>query len=85
LVLFTLILLKTASDIGCGAGRTTFGLYDIGYHHIIGVDLSEKMVSAAKKIAHVKGVEISFMTENACALSFDTESFDAVIYAPKSL
>jgi len=39
------------------------------------------MISAAKKIANGKGVEIPFFAENACALSFDTESFDAVIFS----
>ena len=68
-------------DIGCGAGRTTFGLYDIGYHNITGVDLSDNMICAAKKIAREKGVEISFIAENACNLPFDTDSFDGVIFS----
>ena len=68
-------------DIGCGTGRTTLGLYDLGYKDMIGVDLSEKMISAAQKIANDKGVEISFAVENACALSFDANSFDAVIFS----
>jgi len=72
-------------DIGCGTGRTTFGLYDLGYHHITGVDLSDKMIAAAKKIAHGKDVEISFMAENACSLSFDAESFDAVLFSANGI
>jgi len=72
-------------DIGCGAGRTTFGLYDMGYHHITGVDLSDKMIAAAQRIAHDKGVDISFATENACALSFDADSFDAVLFSANGI
>jgi SAM-dependent methyltransferase len=72
-------------DIGCGAGRTTFGLYDIGYHNIIGVDLSEKMILAAKKIAHDKNIEISFIVKNACDLAFDADSFDAVFFSANGI
>ena len=72
-------------DIGCGAGRTTFGLYGIGYHCITGADLSDNMISAAKKIAQGKGVDISFAAENACALSFDAESFDAVLFSANGI
>jgi ubiquinone/menaquinone biosynthesis C-methylase UbiE len=68
-------------DIGCGTGRTTFGLYGMGFKDIIGLDLSEGMISAAQKIAKDKGIEISFAVENACALSFDTDSFDAVVFS----
>ena len=30
-------------DLGCGAGRTTFGLYKIGYKNILGLELSSKL------------------------------------------
>ena len=28
-------------DLGCGAGRTTFGLYELGYKNIIGLDIAK--------------------------------------------
>src|SRR5207249_2116384 len=31
-------------DLGCGAGRTTFGLYEAGYRNILGADLSAVMI-----------------------------------------
>lgn len=37
-------------DIGCGAGRTTIGLYRLGYHLVEGLDLSEAMIVQARKI-----------------------------------
>jgi len=72
-------------DIGCGAGRTTFGLYDMDYHNITGMDLSDKMIAAAKKIAQDKGVEISFIAENACALPFDDNIFNAAIFSANGI
>ena len=38
-------------DIGCGAGRTTFNLYKLGYRDITGFDLSAAMIAACKKRA----------------------------------
>ena len=38
-------------DIGCGAGRTTIGLYKLGYHLIEGLDLSEAMIAQARRIS----------------------------------
>ena len=31
-------------DLGCGAGRTTFGLHDEGYRNLIGVDFSPGLI-----------------------------------------
>ena len=72
-------------DIGCGAGRTTFGLCDMGYYDITGADLSDNMIAAAKKIAHDKGIDVPFVVENACALSFDAERFDAVLFSANGI
>ena len=41
---------KMILDIGCGTGRTTFGLYEMGYTNIVGLDLSEDMLTEARKI-----------------------------------
>ncbi len=47
-------------DIGCGAGRTTFGLYDAGYRRVTGYDLSATMIGAARRIARERGLPIPF-------------------------
>lgn len=37
-------------DIGCGAGRTTKAMSDIGLKNIVGIDISQGMIEKAKKI-----------------------------------
>lgn len=39
----------TAIDIGCGYGRMSCALKEIGYHTVIGIDPSEKLVNYAKQ------------------------------------
>jgi len=68
-------------DLGCGTGRTTFGLYETGFRDVIGLDLSEEMISAAKKIAQNKGTQIPYVAGNACDLSFEADYFDTVIFS----
>lgn len=68
-------------DLGCGTGRATIGLKEIGYNDIIGVDLSDDMIAEAKVICHQKQLDIPFYTGDATDLAFEEESFDAVIFA----
>ncbi|MCL2089443.1 MAG: class I SAM-dependent methyltransferase [Oscillospiraceae bacterium] len=68
-------------DIGCGAGRVSFGLHRMGFHHISGLDLSEPMIEAAVKFSQTYGADIPFVTGSACRLPFDRDSFDAAIFA----
>jgi len=68
-------------DIGCGAGRTTFELYEMGYTDITGLDLSEMMISAARDIAKGRKLSVPFVVGNACALSYSAGIFDAVVFS----
>lgn len=63
-------------DIGCGAGRTTVALRDIGYD-VIGVDYSSKMIDVAKAMAP----DIRYDVQDARVLSFDTGSFDYALFS----
>lgn len=47
-------------DIGCGAGRTTIGLYKLGYHLVEGLDLSEAMIVQARRISKELNYNITF-------------------------
>ena len=43
-------------DLGCGAGRTTFGVYEAGYRGVTGLDLSNTMIAAARRTAEERGL-----------------------------
>ncbi len=76
--------LKTSDhilDLGCGTGRTTFSLFDLGYTDIVGVDLTPEMILAAEKIKAERESHLTFQVGNAKALSFDNAVFDVVIFS----
>lgn len=68
-------------DIGCGTGRTTFGLYKSGYTNIIGVDLTPEMITGAEDINRNFSFKMKFLTADATDLKFDDTSFDAAIFS----
>jgi len=72
---------KSILDVGCGAGRTTFNLYEMGYKNIIGLDLTPEMISAAKTINKEKKTEIEFVVGDATELNFEDEAFDQALFS----
>ena len=68
-------------DIGCGAGRTTFGLYEAGYHGVTGFDLSNTMIEAARTIARERGLPIRFDVGDAASLPYADASFDGALFS----
>lgn len=68
-------------DLGCGAGRTTFGLFEIGYHNILGTDFSENMITAAKEANKSKKYELTFEIADARNLPYQSNSFDVVFFS----
>jgi ubiquinone/menaquinone biosynthesis C-methylase UbiE len=71
-------------DLGCGAGRTSVALAELGLE-VVGVDLSEAMVEAARDQASLAAVEIEFHVMDATALTFADASFDAVLFSYNGL
>ena len=68
-------------DIGCGAGRTTIGLYNLGYHLVEGLDLSEAMIVQARRISKELNYNITFRVKDAVCLDYDNETFDAALFS----
>jgi len=68
-------------DIGCGAGRTTIGLYKLGYHLVEGLDLSEAMITQARRISKELNYNIAFSLRDAACLDYDDETFGAALFS----
>jgi len=68
-------------DIGCGAGRTTIGLYRLGYHLIEGLDLSEAMIAQARRISKELKYDITFRVGDAACLDYDDETFEVALFS----
>src|SRR6185436_4470495 len=68
-------------DLGCGAGRTTFGLYDEGYRDLVGVDLSPAMIRQARVHSKRRQQKIPFRVGDACRLQFRAGSFDGCLFS----
>ncbi|QLG48482.1 class I SAM-dependent methyltransferase [Natrinema halophilum] len=63
-------------DIGCGAGRTTHELVEMGYT-VTGIDVSKPMIDRAR--AHLRDVPLAL--GDAATLPFADSSFDYVLFS----
>jgi ubiquinone/menaquinone biosynthesis C-methylase UbiE len=69
-------------DLGTGPGEPAMTIaHDVGSTgHVTGVDLSEKMVSIASRVASARGLQnVDFATMDCSELTFPLGSFDAVV------
>ena len=67
-------------DLGCGAGRTSVCLAQMGYR-VTGIDLSPEMVRVAEMEADRLGLKIDFRAMDARELNFPDQSFDAALFS----
>ena len=63
-------------DLGCGAGRTSKILSDMGCR-VIGVDISDNLIDLAKQ----KYPNLDFRIGDATSLDFEDNYFDAVLFS----
>ena len=68
-------------DIGCGAGRTTFGLYKLGFKNIIGIDVSERLLSWALQYNQQMDYRIEFFCCDAEKIPFENNEFDLILFS----
>jgi ubiquinone/menaquinone biosynthesis C-methylase UbiE len=71
-------------DVGCGAGRTSIALAEMGIE-VVGVDLSETMVRVARHQARLAGAKVEFQVMDAMDLQFADASFQAVLFSYNGL
>ncbi|MFC2003204.1 class I SAM-dependent methyltransferase [Chloroflexota bacterium] len=71
----------TVLDIACGKGTTAFFLAREYGCHVIGIDLSDKMISSCRSKADEEKLadRVSFLRGDAESLPFRNGSFDTVI------
>jgi SAM-dependent methyltransferase len=67
-------------DIGCGTGTQVVAAWRRAQPggSVIGVDISEKMLAAARRKARRAGLDIAFRCADAAQLPFDNDRFDVV-------
>lgn len=63
-------------DIGCGVGRTTLPLHEMGFN-VVGIDISEAMIKKAQSVFP----NLDFRVGDACNLKFPNKSFDYVLFS----
>jgi len=71
---------QTLLECGCGAGRIAFGLWELGYRHLLGFDFSREMIVEARRMARLLEYGISFRVADATRLEFEKESFDGAFF-----
>ncbi|MEE2659104.1 MAG: class I SAM-dependent methyltransferase [Candidatus Latescibacterota bacterium] len=69
-------------DLGCGAGRFTVALAELGLQ-VVGIDISSAMVEAAREQARLAMVEerTAFEVMDAMSMTLPDESFDVALFA----
>jgi ubiquinone/menaquinone biosynthesis C-methylase UbiE len=65
-------------DVGTGNGSLSLVLAEMG-HDVVGIDISEGMLSVARKKAEERGVNPDLRIGDAEALEFEDGCFDAVV------
>ncbi len=68
-------------DMGCGVGRTTFGMHDLGYERVYPIDFSEQMIERANEIASENGLNIKFQVGNCLEIDYPDNFFHHAIFS----
>ena len=70
----------TGLDAGCGSGRYTHALRQLGFRHVTGVDLSELNIATATQRAAARAVSgLEYRRGNVLDLPCESKSFDFVL------
>jgi ubiquinone/menaquinone biosynthesis C-methylase UbiE len=67
-------------DVGCGAGRTSVPLREMGFS-VTAVDLSPTMVELAREVGQACQVDIDFRVMDVMDLTLPSDSFEFVLFS----
>ena len=67
-------------DVGCGAGRASIALAEMGID-VVGIDLSRTMVAVARQQADLVSVEAAFDIMDVTKLRFPNASFEVALFS----
>ena len=80
--IFTRLFSKTDTllELGCGTGRIAFGLFELGYSHLMATDYSRAMVKEARQTAQMLDYRVALRVANATALPFEENAYNGAIF-----
>jgi SAM-dependent methyltransferase len=71
-------------EAGCGAGRVTVGLWELGYHNLVAFDFAEELVDQARALVEERSATIPIHHADATALkkcrSISDTVFDGALF-----
>ena len=67
-------------ELGCGAGRIAFGLYELSYRNLLATDYARAMVGKTRDLAKRLDYTIHCRLADATRLDFEDEIFDGAIF-----
>ena len=67
-------------ELGCGVGRISFGLHELGYKHLLATDYAKNMIQRARDLSKKLGYPVPFRVCDAIHLEFEDSIFEGVIF-----
>ncbi len=71
---------QTLLELGCGAGRISLGMWELGYRGVMGTDFSREMITTARRLAGKLGYSVPLRVADATKLAFEDHMFGGVIF-----
>lgn len=67
-------------ELGCGAGRIAFGLYELGFKNILATDYSKAMIQQVRHFNKLLEYAVPSKIADATRLEFEDDVFDGAIF-----
>jgi len=64
---------------GCGNSKLSEDMYDVGYHDIVNIDISDLVIKQMLKKNQVERKNMKYMKMDVKCMTFDNEMFDMII------